>query len=311
MNPAGCHYYESRRVPPADVLVKIAQVAGVDLHWLLTGRPAPAVAPTAQHPVIARAARLLADNPAAAEPLAAFIQVLAETARFPENPFAAEPTAAQAPRAAKHKAPKARADGPRTAQPRPGHDAKPSDLPAGAAKEDWIPLLGRTAAGVAQFWADHEDTAGLTALQERVNRYARARPQRVQDATAAWPEPAELGPIQLITLTCPREDEPAEFVAAAAFKARYPDAFALRIDGESMAPDIRHGDIVLLSPSVPAAQGRPAVVQLARQIGVTCKLYHRREDRVHLVPINEQYPPQAYPVQTVVWALRVLGCIRG
>ena len=29
-------------------------------------------------------------------------------------------------------------------------------------------------------------------------------------------------------------------------KARYGDAFAVRIDGESMSPEIRHGDLVVL-----------------------------------------------------------------
>jgi len=300
LSPSTYDYYESKRVPPAEVLVKIAQVAGADLHWLLTGQAAPETAPGAQHPVIVRAAKLLADNPAAAEPLAAFIHVLAEASKFPENPFAAEPGAPDRPQA-------------KEAQPVPAADRAAS--PPGKAPpdlhEDWIPVLGRTAAGVAQFWSAQEDMDGLTVLADLMKRYAQASPQRVRNVAAASQEAVAAGPIQLITLTGPEDNELVEFVAAAALKARYPDAFALRIDGESMAPDIHHGDIVVLSPSVPASQGRAAVVQLARQIGVTCKLYRREQERIHLVPVNEQFEPQTYPATAVVWALRVLSCIRG
>ena len=298
LSPSTYDYYESNRVPPAKVLVEMAQVAGVDLHWLLTGQAAPETAPGAQHPVIVRAAKLLADNPAAGEPLAAFIQVLAEASKFPENPFTADsgPPDRQQPKESQAVA------AARRGASRPGK--APPDV-----HEGWIPVLGRTAAGVAQFWSAQEDTDGLTVLNDLIKRYAQASPQRVRNVTAASQEIAP-GPIQLITLTGPEDNELVEFVAAAALKARYRDAFALRIDGESMAPDIHHGDIVVLSPSVPASQGRAAVVQLARQIGVTCKLYRREQERVHLVPVNEQFEPQTYPADAVVWALRVLSCIR-
>ncbi len=300
LSPSTYDYYEYKRVPSAEVLVKIAQVAGVDIHWLLTGQAAPQTAPGAQHPVIVRAAKLLANNPAAAEPLAAFIQVLAEASKFPENPFPAEP-AAEDP--AQRNESQAASAAHRPANPPPGKTPP-------ATHEDWIPLLGRTAAGVAQFWSGQEDTDGLTVLDDLIRQYAQTSPQHVRDLAAASQGPAAADPIQLITLTGPEDNEIVEFVAAAALKARHRDAFALRIDGESMAPDILHGDIVVLSPSAPAVQGRAAVVQLARQIGVTCKLYRREQGHVHLVPINEQFEPQTYPPEAVAWALRVLSCIR-
>ena len=55
---------------------------------------------------------------------------------------------------------------------------------------------------------------------------------------------------------------------------------------------------------------RRAMVQLSGQIGVTCKVFRRAGDTVHLIPINEQYAPQSFGDETIVWARRVLARIR-
>ena len=106
--------------------------------------------------------------------------------------------------------------------------------------------------------------------------------------------------MQIIVLPGSREEEVVEFISAPAIKARHADAFAVRIDGESMVPQIHHGDLVVLSRSVAAEDGHAAVVQLAKQIGVTCKLVRREGASVHLVAINEQFAPQTYPAEEVV-----------
>ena len=86
----------------------------------------------------------------------------------------------------------------------------------------------------------------------------------------------------------------------------FPDAFALQIDGDSMAPRVNDSDIVILSPTVPACQGQIAVVSLKGQIGVTCKLIRTAQENVHLVPINERYETKIVPALELVWALAVL-----
>jgi transcriptional regulator with XRE-family HTH domain len=277
--PSTYEYYEGDRVPPAGVLVRIAEIAGIDLRWLLTGEALPDAGIPASHPVVQRVGQMLSDRPDAAKPLAAFLDILAESLSFPSRPDATAPE-------------------------------RPLAVPppvAASAREAWIPILGRSAAGVPRFWSQTDSAAGLTTLAELVARQARRRPNRVQPGAMSGQE--EGGPVQIISLSAP-EGETAEFVAAPAVKSRHHDAFAVRIDGESMAPEIRHGDVVILSPSVPAVDGRPAVVQLARQIGVTCKLYRREAQAVHLVPINEQFAPQVVPAESVVWAMRVLASVR-
>jgi phage repressor protein C with HTH and peptisase S24 domain len=172
----------------------------------------------------------------------------------------------------------------------------------------WIPVLGRSAAGLAQFWSGEDDSVGLTKLNDLIAQRAGAAPQRAQ-AARADSDQTDPAAVQVITLTAPDGDV-CQFVAAPGLKGSYPDAFALRIDGESMAPDIRHGDLVILSGSQPAWQGRPAVVQLRQQIGVTCKIFRQDGPTVHLIPVNEQFPAQTCPADQVVWALRVLARVR-
>jgi len=271
-------------VPPADLLVRIADAGGVDLRWLLTGRAHDPAVP-AGHPAVGRIATLLADRPGAAAPLTAFVDLLAESLSWP-----AKPAAAGGPGGAAGAAAGAVAD---------AHDAR----------RDWIPILGRSAAGVPRFWADADDARGVTTLTDLIARHADAA-RDVRPAVAADAEGRGDRVAQLITLRGPDDAGVAEFVAAADIKRAHGDAFAVRIDGDSMAPEILHGDVVVCSPSADAADGRAAVVQLEGQIGVTCKLFRRAGETVHLVPVNERYAPQSFPAEALVWALRVLARVR-
>jgi len=403
--------YENGRAVPADVLVRIAEVSGVDLRWLITGQ-SPESAVAASHPVIQRAAAMLSRSPRAAEPLAAFVDLLSAAMAFPVKKSAESSTLgpgtpdpgmprsgglSQSGRDSHGREqggrvwsplssvspmvpPGAAASSPITASPpaspvvfptspavaaavaeiqaafqgqvaqsrwaaenrgpaenRGSSDALSDDradvqsgVPAGGrvfalsgrqGREGWIPVLGRSAAGVASFWEAGE-SAGVTQLGALIARHVGevslqdatrlgVRHQRVRvelaDAVAGEGGPAD--DVRIVSLRTPDGDV-AEFVESPSFTARYADAFALRIDGLSMHPDISHGDVVLLSPSMEAVDGKAAVVQLADQIGVTCKLWRREGGKVHLIPVNDQMPPQTFPVSAVVWALRVLAKIK-
>ena len=318
ISPSTYDYYEGARTPSAAMLVRIAEVTGADLHWLLTGKPGEAQMSAEDHPVLCRAARLLADCPDAAGPLGAFVGLLIEARKFPaktqERGTGVSPVESA---------------GTPDRRGLVGSDAHGQVLgtpdeaaSAAAGREAWIPILGRTAAGVARFWGRGEDVSGLTTLADLVARCAGQRPQVVRPAVATEAGPdtqagaeAQTGAlqpagVQLVTLSAPDERDAVEFVAAETIKRRHPDAFALRVDGDSMAPQIRPGDVVVLSPSIPAVEGRPAVAQLAGQIGVTCKLYRESGGHVHLVPANARYEIAAVPAGHVEWALRVLARVR-
>jgi hypothetical protein len=317
------------------MLVRIAEVAGADLHWLLTGQPGAAALGAEDHPVLRRVAKLLADCPDAAGALGAFVDLLIEARKFPakaqehktadENrsmgvsPVESVGTRDQHGRdgrATHRRAAGGQVLGTPLGGPRPNGDARATG------RESWIPILGRTAAGVARFWGKGEDVSGLTILADLVARHAGQTPQAVRPAVAteagteaeAWAgTEADAHPpagVQLVTLSAPDQRDAVEFVAAEAIKRRYPDAFALRVDGDSMAPQILQGDVVVLSPSVPADDGRAAVVQAAGQIGVTCKLYRKAGGHVHLVPVNSRYEIADVEAGQVEWALRVLARVR-
>ncbi|MCE5327038.1 MAG: helix-turn-helix domain-containing protein [Planctomycetaceae bacterium] len=328
LSPSTYEYYERSRVPPASVLVKIAQVAGVDLRWLLTGEGSAAAAAQAatNHPALQRAAALIGDYPHAAGPLAAFLDLLAAAMEFPQKEDAGATEGAKsqspgrivAPAEGSPQVANAIADLVAEAIPVAGDETmsveRIATLPAGSAFKDvparsWVPILGRSAAGVPQFWDGRDRAAGVTTLSDLIERHAKA-PAVIHEASTRWADsPAAPQTVQIITLTAPA-DEVSQFVAAADIKARYSDAFAVRIDGDSMSPDIRHGDLVVLSPTEPARDGKAAIVQLDGQIGVTCKLYRRSGLSVHLIPINERVPHTVVAAEAVQWALRVLALVR-
>jgi len=287
ISPSTYDYYETTRVPPAELLVKIAEIADVDLRWLLTGQLGER-AVEIDNPLIHRVARLLANAPNAAEPLAAFIDILAESMKFPQTENA---------------------------------DSTPQDVPQPAEKCDgtdteveksWIPILGRSVAGIPAFWTENADSDNITTLEQLVDRHIlTSRPRDVKPAVASGISQAGQLPVQIITLSDSDDSAgTAEFVASAEFIAKFPDAFALRIDGESMPPEIRHGDIVLLSPSIAGIDGAVAVVQLQNQIGVTCKLLKHPGETIHLMTLNEQYNVTTLTADQLLWSLKVLARVR-
>ncbi|MDP6546971.1 MAG: S24 family peptidase [Phycisphaerae bacterium] len=284
LSPSTYDYYESTRMPPADVLIRIAQIAKVDLNWLLTGQSGAEGVPL-DHPVLQRAAAMLAEKPDAAAPLAAFVELLVASLHFPADQLAEV-----------------------NDSPAPGETTAPPLLSPTDPRASWIPILGRSAAGLPQFWSDLDQAAGVTTLDELIQRNAANPLRQVRQATAATE--TDQAVVEIITLNQPDGADVVAFISAEGIKAMHADAFALRIDGDSMSPDIRHGDLVILSPSVHAVDGKAAVVQLDAQIGVTCKLFRRDGRTIHLVPINDELPSQTYPDKELSWAFRVLARVR-
>jgi phage repressor protein C with HTH and peptisase S24 domain len=105
-------------------------------------------------------------------------------------------------------------------------------------------------------------------------------------------------------------DAVVQFIESLEISKLFPDSFALQVDGDSMSPRINDGDVVILSPSVPAVEGLPAVVRLSEAIGVTCKLVRNEAKTVHLVPINEKYETKIANKGDILWSLAVLCHIK-
>ena len=280
------------------------------------------------HPAVGRVAKLLADHGEFAAPLAAFVDLLAEAAeKFPEGGrgerqadvaadagAAAEPAGQAHPRVVEATQPSAY-DPLRAHELVAGKVSPDFPQPAGRGipidRQGWIPVLGRSAAGVPHFWrdigADGDDAAVLADLVAAMKpRWAR----HVARAEAMGELAGDQASVQIVLLDTPVSPGTAEFIIADHIAREHEVLFGVRIDGESMQPEIRHGDVVILSPECPAEQGKPSVVQLADQIGVTCKLFRTEGDRVHLIPINESFSPASYRGDQLLWALKVIARVR-
>jgi hypothetical protein len=316
--------YEKTRVPPPTLLVRVCELTGADLVWLVTGKAtSPAVAPAAsgqvapwagnpQHgAIIQRVAQLLTNRPADLAALAAFLDLLEEKARVEQSATIVADHSPVAP-------PVARKSG----WPDFGR---------------WVPVFGRASAGLARFWreiADPHARVGLGPSQLDLAIQQAAQLSDADSRLAVLEETpvAGLGSkggrrggksanrvsaahlrVRLVQLSEPLTDyQLTEFLSLESpdLADRYRPLFGLRLDGDSMAPMFADGTIVLCSPNEPARAGGPAVVRLAGQIGLTCKLYRPHESVVRLVPANDKYPAQEFPAEQIDWALAVLGSVR-
>ncbi|MCP4708435.1 MAG: S24 family peptidase, partial [Planctomycetes bacterium] len=188
---------------------------------------------------------------------------------------------------------------------------QPADQPP------WLPVLGRTAAGITHFWDQkNEQLPGITELTEIISRHQKTSyrqqlsRQITTDINQAGIPPLDHKSVSLIQLNQTNSDGISEFIASEEILDRFPDAFALRIDGDSMAPRIQDADIIILSPSIPARDGAAAVIKIRQQIGVTCKIIRKTNDHIHLIAANEKYETKIIDIDQALWSLAVIWRIR-
>ena len=322
VSPSTYSYYEKGRQPPADLIARAAKVTGADLAWLMTGEGEAFPQPTAG------AADNTVSQPAE-EILARLTAVLAagdtEGSRL-EGHGPREKASGITPRGPSHLAPRAPAlRGAAAAAalreilarmeqafPPAKETWRPSDAPVSPTA---VPIVGRTAAGILAQWekcfTGRQDPEVLDRLIRQVEaKAARQRGGDLQtvdpgDEPERQPDAAAL----LIQLSEPTPEGIVEYLDLPGL-ALGPGAFALRVDGDSMAPRIRDGDVVVCRCGVGPQPGQTAVVKVRGRIGVTVKLWRPEGEHVHLIPINEAYDPSR-PLRTdVLWACRVLWVVR-
>jgi transcriptional regulator with XRE-family HTH domain len=279
ISPSTYSYYESNRVPPIEILIKICKVTDANLEWLLTGQTSGETGLSGPKSVLFKKIdQLLAQNPDLAESINAFVEILAQ-----KRGLEAELNI-----------------------PQPSNSARPG----------WIPILGRTAAGIVHFWDQSilpQPQQAVTELDQLVRKHIGRDILGTLNTSVsvdlnARPvvESLKNTHVNLVQVSGQEDEQIVEFVQCEQIYRAFPDSFALHIDGDSMAPRINDGDVVILSPSVPAVQGHAAVVKIANQIGVTCKLIRTTKNEIHLIPTNERYEPKVIPQKDVLWALAVL-----
>ena len=81
-------------------------------------------------------------------------------------------------------------------------------------------------------------------------------------------------------------------------KAMHPDAYVLSVKGDSMEPEICHGDMVICLPDVEVKSGDVAIVCVNGDIG-TVKRVRFDGDGLTLVPANPHYRKLHYSAEDV------------
>lgn len=74
--------------------------------------------------------------------------------------------------------------------------------------------------------------------------------------------------------------------------------FALRINGDSMLPRMRKGDVVIVQRQTYIEDGQVGVI-LVNGDSATVKVVHKREDGLLLSPTNPDFPPLFYSAKAV------------
>jgi SOS-response transcriptional repressor LexA len=109
------------------------------------------------------------------------------------------------------------------------------------------------------------------------------------------------------------ETKESEMVPAIMRPQRNLGDYLLEAEGDSMAPKIEPGDLVMLRPGIQPAAGEICAVQIVSDDGgiyeATLKCYYTEDQRrtVVLKAINPEYPDQSFPYERV----QVIGVYRG
>ncbi|GEM_PF-406213 len=326
------NYYEQDRMPPASLLCAICELTGADIRWLLTGKTSGSstVVRPIPKPLADKISALLERDPSVWTSLNAFIELLDEKTTvekaLSDSQLLPETSGEIAAKPATHDIKTAgngnNADSQKSLSKTtddPAPDRAPSQPP-------WLPVLGCTAAGIVHFWsADPQSSGkplGIVELDQIIAHHRKKQKSLKGDhlqvqagavrstSTAVDLPRLDAWQVKLVQLAEVLPDGVCEFVECSEIYQRFPDAFALRIDGDSMAPRICDGDLVILTPSITSRNGTTAVVQLRDQIGVTCKIIRYSDDKVHLIPANEKFDTKIFDREQIVWALAVLWRIR-
>lgn len=85
-------------------------------------------------------------------------------------------------------------------------------------------------------------------------------------------------------------------------------AFALEVKGNSMAPKIEDGDIIVVSPKLDARSGDICVVRVSDED--TVKRIKIDDQLVYLIPLNPEYEPMAVRKRDIGFMWRVIKVIK-
>lgn len=148
------------------------------------------------------------------------------------------------------------------------------------------------AARLRKGWSQAKLAEESGVSQQLISKLERGEAQ----ATKEGPALAGALGMSLDELLLGQPPRPAGGVSAETAAAPGPHAFGLRVEGDSMAPDFKAGDYVIVDPDAVVRPGDIVVAKLDREEAATLKKYRSRgKDAAghlvfELVPLNDDYP---------------------
>lgn len=85
-----------------------------------------------------------------------------------------------------------------------------------------------------------------------------------------------------------------------------PHTFALEINGDAMAPVLRAGDTVVVSPSAGVRRGDRVIARTTRGEVMAMELARRTATRVELMSVNPQHPDAEFDSRDIAWISRII-----
>lgn len=85
-----------------------------------------------------------------------------------------------------------------------------------------------------------------------------------------------------------------------------PNAYALEVSGDSMAPVFRDGDLIIVSPAAPIRRGDRVVVRTSNGQVMAKQLVRRSARRIELKSLNPNHPDHSFELGAVTWMHRII-----
>lgn len=227
--------WERGTIPPGEALVRICELTGEDLQWLLTGQASRSTvvisgARNRHRDLITRIAAALEAQPGLAAPLDAFFNLLTARSRVPQSALATTPRDPQT-------------------------DAAATD------ELDLIPILDLD--DLDDDWGDPDKppTGGMPLACLRKIAITDARAGQLFEPSADYAGASA----RAITLARAESAAGHAFIQAAGLSEIFPTAVAVRWPDDSMSPMFSAGDALIIARDATPQLGHPALVKLPNE----------------------------------------------
>jgi phage repressor protein C with HTH and peptisase S24 domain len=179
------------------------------------------------------------------------------------------------------------------------------------AKQTVIPILGRAAASIPALWEAGEEAYDRLAEQVR-----EMKPKEIQKRVSASLNDRlfknESGQIDIVQFAKPiiHGKGLIDGVIFASEMKTVGKLFAVILEGESMEPKLKAGDIVIVDSGIPAEEGKICLAELYGRVGPICKVFFADNSEIRLTSLNSKYEPVVAERSEIKWAFKVVSVVQ-